>query len=38
MTHGATFIAGDLEEDDIWPYVLDEVIIGMLDYAVNRLE
>jgi hypothetical protein len=38
MTHGSTFIAGDSEEDDIWPYVLDEVMLGMLEHAIGRLE
>lgn len=40
MTHGATFKASvDASDDDeVWPFVLDEVILGMLDQAIGRLE
>jgi hypothetical protein len=30
MTHGATFMTED-EEDDVWPFVLDDVVLGMLE-------
>jgi len=36
MTHGATFMTED-EEDDVWPFVLDEVVLGMLEQSINRL-
>ena len=37
MTHGATFMTEE-DEDDVWPFVLDEVVLGMLEQAINRLE
>jgi hypothetical protein len=37
MTHGATFMTEE-EEDDVWPFVLDEVVLAMLEQSINRLK
>lgn len=31
MTHGATFATQDGEDDEVWPLVLDDVMLGMLE-------
>ena len=38
MTHGITFATQDGEEDEVWPLVLDDVMLGMLDQAIGRYE
>jgi hypothetical protein len=29
MTHGGTF-SNDLDDDGVWPFILEKVILGML--------
>jgi hypothetical protein len=31
MTHGSTFMTAEEDEDEVWPFVLQDVVIGMLD-------
>ena len=39
MTHAATFMLPDAhDEEEIWSYVVDDVLLGMLDQAIYRLE
>ena len=39
MTHGATFMLPDAaDEEDIWRYAVEDVLLGMLEQALNRLE
>jgi hypothetical protein len=37
MTHGATFITTE-DEDEVWPFVLEDVLLGMLEQAISRFE
>jgi hypothetical protein len=38
MTHGSTFITNETEEEEIWPFLLDRVILTMLREAIIRFE
>ena len=38
MTHGPTFMSTEMEEEEIWPFVLDDVVLGMLEQSIQRLE
>jgi hypothetical protein len=35
MTHGGTF-SNDLDDDGVWPFILENVILGMLSLSIER--
>lgn len=36
MTHGATFSNETDEDDGVWPFIFEDVILGMLQQALER--